>query len=638
MNSLLKFITCGSVDDGKSTLIGHMLYDAKLLFADQKRALELDSKVGSRGGAIDYSLLLDGLMAEREQGITIDVAYRYFTTEHRSFIVADTPGHEEYTRNMAVGASFAELAVILVDATQGVLVQTRRHTRICSLMGIEHFVFAVNKMDLINYDANRFEKIEREIKMMAAEYDYKSIKILPVSATEGDNVTVKSTKMPWYKGESLLTYLENIQVHDDSLEKGFTMPVQRVCRPDRTFRGFQGQIESGQIKVGDEIIALPSNEKAEVKGILDAGKEVTESSRGHAVTISLDREVDVSRGCVLVHNAKPKTGNLFTAKILWMDDTHLVAGKNYLLKLGTKMIPAVVMNIKYKIDVNTGNEVHADAIYKNEIAACDIAVSDKIVFEKFKDNHALGSMILIDRITNMTSACGVIMHALRRTDNLTWHEMDITREFRAQQKGQTPKTIWLTGLSGSGKSTLMNMLGCLDVPTSGTYLLHDQDVSRMSDDELSDIRNREIGFIFQGFNLIQNLTALENVELPLIYRGVGKRERTELSRNALTRVGLEKRMSHKPSEMSGGQQQRVAIARAIAQAPPVILADEPTGNLDSGSTKEIMGILKDLHKEGRTVIIITHDNDIAAQAERVIRIKDGQIEADYVQDTEIYEE
>ena len=408
MNSLLKFITCGSVDDGKSTLIGHMLYDAKLLFADQKRALELDSQVGSRGGAIDYSLLLDGLMAEREQGITIDVAYRYFTTEHRSFIVAHTPGHEEYTRNMAVGASFAELAVILVDATQGVLVQTRRHTRICSLMGIEHFVFAVNKMDLINYDANRFEKIEREIKMMAAEYDYKSIKILPVSATEGDNVTVKSTKMPWYKGESLLTYLENIQVHDDSLEKGFTMPVQRVCRPDRTFRGFQGQIESGQIKVGDEIIALPSNEKAEVKGILDAGKEVTESSRGHAVTISLDREVDVSRGCVLVHNAKPKTGNLFTAKILWMDDTHLVAGKNYLLKLGTKMIPAVVMNIKYKIDVNTGNEVHADAIYKNEIAACDIAVSDKIVFEKFKDNHALGSMILIDRITNMTSACGVL--------------------------------------------------------------------------------------------------------------------------------------------------------------------------------------------------------------------------------------
>ena len=439
MNSLLKFITCGSVDDGKSTLIGHMLYDAKLLFADQKRALELDSKVGSRGGAIDYSLLLDGLMAEREQGITIDVAYRYFTTENRSFIVADTPGHEEYTRNMAVGASFAELAVILVDATQGVLVQTRRHTRICSLMGIEHFVFAINKMDLINYDANRFEKIEREIRMMAAEYDYKSIKILPVSATEGDNVTVKSTKMPWYKGESLLTYLENIQIHDDSIESGFTMPVQRVCRPDRTFRGFQGQIESGKIKVGDEITALPSNEKAEVKGIIDAGKEVTESSRGHAVTISLDREVDVSRGCVLVNNAKPKTGNLFTAKLLWMDDTHLVAGKNYLLKLGTKLIPAVVMNIKYKIDVNTGNEVHADAIYKNEIAACDIAVSDKIVFEKFKDNHALGSMILIDRITNMTSACGVVRKTLVSQDKSQIGKVD--EQVRAGLKGQTPVVV-----------------------------------------------------------------------------------------------------------------------------------------------------------------------------------------------------
>ena len=397
MNSLLKFITCGSVDDGKSTLIGHMLYDAKLLFADQKRALELDSKVGSRGGAIDYSLLLDGLMAEREQGITIDVAYRYFTTENRSFIVADTPGHEEYTRNMAVGASFAELAVILVDATQGVLVQTRRHTRICSLMGIEHFVFAINKMDLINYDANRFEKIEREIKMMAAEYDYKSIKILPVSATEGDNVTVKSTKMPWYKGESLLTYLENIQIHDDSIESGFTMPVQRVCRPDRTFRGFQGQIESGKIKVGDEITALPSNEKAEVKGIIDAGKEVTESSRGHAVTISLDREVDVSRGCVLVNNAKPKTGNLFTAKLLWMDDTHLVAGKNYLLKLGTKLIPAVVMNIKYKIDVNTGNEVFYGRI-KDTFTP--------VIIEKLKEYGAevVGRVVSDDNHEHITAA------------------------------------------------------------------------------------------------------------------------------------------------------------------------------------------------------------------------------------------
>ena len=502
MNSLLKFITCGSVDDGKSTLIGHMLYDAKLLFADQKRALELDSKVGSRGGAIDYSLLLDGLMAEREQGITIDVAYRYFTTKNRSFIVADTPGHEEYTRNMAVGASFAELAVILVDATHGVLTQTKRHTRICSLMGIEHFVFAVNKMDLINYDIDCFEKITREIKKMVAEYDYKSIKILPVSATEGDNITSKSKKILWYDGEPLLTYLENIQIHDDSIEQEFTMPVQRVCRPDSTFRGFQGQIESGKIKVGDEITALPSKEKAKVKMILDAGKEVTQSSHGHAVTISLDNEVDVSRGCVLVHNAKPKTGNLFTTNLLWMDDAPLVAGKNYLLKIGTKMTPAVIMNIKYKIDVNTGNELYSDTIYKNEIAACDIAVSEKIVFEKFKNNHTLGSIILIDRITNMTSACGVITHALRRTDNLTWHEMDVTREFRAQQKNQTPKTIWLTGLSGSGKSTLANEIEKRLVALGKHTMLLDGDNVRMG-------LNKNLGF--KEADRIENIRRIAEV-------------------------------------------------------------------------------------------------------------------------------
>lgn len=456
MNGLLKFITCGSVDDGKSTLIGHMLYDAKLLFADQEKALELDSKVGSRGGAIDYSLLLDGLMAEREQGITIDVAYRYFTTDNRSFIVADTPGHEEYTRNMAVGASFAELAVILVDATKGVLIQTRRHARICSLMGIKHFVFAVNKMDLIDYDFNRFEKIKKEIKMLLSEFDYETIKIIPVSATEGDNITKASVHMSWYKEEILLSYLENIDVKYEDVEKGFTMPVQRVCRPDHTFRGFQGQIESGKIRVGDEITALPSNEKANVRKIINSGAEVETAGKGRAVTIQLDREVDVSRGCVLIRNTKPFLGNLFTVKLLWMDDTNLVAGKNYLLKLGTKKVPAVVMNIKHKIDVNTGNEVSVDAIYKNEIAVCDISVSEKIVFDEFSKNLTLGSFILIDRITHMTSACGVVQHGLRRSDNLTWYNMDITRDKRSSQKGQKAKTIWFTGLSGAGKSTLAN--------------------------------------------------------------------------------------------------------------------------------------------------------------------------------------
>lgn len=456
MRGLLKFITCGSVDDGKSTLIGHMLYDAKLLFADQEKTLILDSKVGSREGKIDYSLLLDGLMAEREQGITIDVAYRYFTTEKRSFIVADTPGHEEYTRNMAVGASFADLAVILLDASQGVLVQTRRHTRICSLMGIRHFVFAVNKMDLIDFDQEKFDDIAAEIKVLMSEFEYDTMTIIPVSATDGDNVTKKSERILWYKGESLLTYLENLDVEADDVEKGFTMPVQRVCRPNHTFRGFQGQIETGSIAVGDEIRVLPSSEKAHVKEIVVGFDRVEKAVKGQAVNICLDKEIDVSRGCVLVKDAQAQIGNMFTVKLLWMDDVSLVAGKNYMLKLGTKRIPAVVMDIKYKIDVNTRERVKAEKIYKNEIVVCEISTSEKIVFDKFSQNPGLGSFILIDRVSHMTSACGVVSKIISRADNLTWQDMSISTEQRANQKGQSPKTIWLTGLSGSGKSTLAN--------------------------------------------------------------------------------------------------------------------------------------------------------------------------------------
>ncbi|MDD5949867.1 MAG: GTP-binding protein, partial [Lachnospiraceae bacterium] len=354
MQGLLKFITCGSVDDGKSTLIGHMLYDAKLLFADQERALELDSKVGSRNGEIDYSLLLDGLMAEREQGITIDVAYRYFSTDNRSFIVADTPGHEEYTRNMAVGASFADLAVILVDASQGVLVQTKRHTRICALMGIKHFVFAVNKMDLVDYDRDTFNQIKKDIRLMTAEYDLDSLYIIPVSATEGDNVTKSSSNMAWFKDDTLLTYLEKVDVRSKREEVGFIMPVQRVVRPDHTFRGFQGQIEAGSVCVGDELTVLPSRETAHVKEILVTDQKAEEACKGQAVTIELDREIDISRGCVLCKDRALQISNLFTSRLLWMDDNRLVAGKNYFLKLGTKLIPATVMNIKYKIDVNEG--------------------------------------------------------------------------------------------------------------------------------------------------------------------------------------------------------------------------------------------------------------------------------------------
>ena len=407
MKGLLKFITCGSVDDGKSTLIGHILYDAKLLYADQKKALELDSKVGSRGGKIDYSLLLDGLMAEREQGITIDVAYRYFTTDNRSFIVADTPGHEEYTRNMAVGASFADLAVILVDASQGVLVQTRRHARICRLMGIRYFVFALNKMDLVGYSEERFNEILAQIKELSEELRLQNVKVIPLSATEGDNVTTKSANIPWYDGEPLLEYLENVDI-DTSNEQGFYMPVQRVCRPDRSFRGFQGQIEAGQISTGDEITALPSGEKVKVKQIYKGSEDVKTAYKGQPVTISLDREVDVSRGCVLVKDTDLAPYKKLTVSLLWTDDTPLAAGKDYLVKLGTKTMAGVVSKINYAIDVNTGEHKPAGSLSKNGIAVCEIILNEAIVADLFEYHKTLGELILIDRVTNMTSACGVV--------------------------------------------------------------------------------------------------------------------------------------------------------------------------------------------------------------------------------------
>lgn len=417
MKGLLKFITCGSVDDGKSTLIGHILYDAKLIYADQEKALELDSKVGSRNGDIDYSLLLDGLMAEREQGITIDVAYRYFTTDNRSFIVADTPGHEEYTRNMAVGASFADLAVILIDASQGVLVQTRRHARICKLMGIRHFVFAVNKMDLVKYSESRFNEIVKQIEELKNELSLDDIYIIPLSATEGDNVTVKSNNIPWYNGVPLLQYLETVDVDSSEEEEGFYLPVQRVCRPDHTFRGFQGQIESGSISVGDEIVTLPSNEKAHVKQILMTNKDVKTAFKGQPVTITLDKEVDVSRGCVITKDTNLASYQELTASILWMDDEQLTAGKDYLVKLGTKTISGIVSEIKYAVDVNTGEHIPADSLTKNGIAVCTILLAEPIAVDLFSKHKTLGELILIDRVSNMTSACGVVDSVEEKADD-----------------------------------------------------------------------------------------------------------------------------------------------------------------------------------------------------------------------------
>jgi len=414
---LLKFITCGSVDDGKSTLIGHILYDSKLLYADQERALILDSQVGSRGGKIDYSLLLDGLMAEREQGITIDVAYRYFTTERRSFIVADTPGHEEYTRNMAVGASFADLSVILVDATRGVLPQTIRHARICALMGIRYFVFAVNKMDLADHSQERFEAISREIEKLCGELKLANMVVIPVSATEGDNITKRSENMPWYKGSVLLSYLESVDTGGGQIETGFYMPVQRVCRPDHTFRGFQGQVESGTVSVNDTLTALPSGEMAIVKAVYVADKQVSSAAVGQPVTVQLDREVDVSRGCVLMRKAELKIVKDFEATLLWMDDQKLVPGKDYWIKIGTKLLPAIVSGIRHKVDINTGALIPVNAAVKNEIIRCEIVMTEPAVLDEFRLHKTLGELILIDRVSHSTAACGVVEAVEKHQDD-----------------------------------------------------------------------------------------------------------------------------------------------------------------------------------------------------------------------------
>ena len=441
-NTLLKFITCGSVDDGKSTLIGHILYDAKLLYADQEQALELDSRTGSRGGKIDYSLLLDGLMAEREQGITIDVAYRYFTTERRSFIVADTPGHEEYTRNMAVGASFADLAVILVDAAKGVLTQTRRHARICALMGIQSFVFAVNKMDLTGYSREVFEIIRRQVEGLQKELGLKDIKLIPLSATEGDNVTEVSARMPWYGGGTLLSYLETVQVEGDRQEEGFYLPVQRVCRPDRTFRGFQGQIETGKIAVGDSVTVLPSGTRANVKRVLTGGGDAEAAVQGQPVTLELDREIDVSRGCVLVRGTQIYAASRFEATLLWMDDEPLTGNRSLFVKVGTQTVPGRIARIAYVVDINTGEYRKAETLEKNEIARCDLELSRPLVADAFSSHRALGELILIDRLTNATSACGVIekVYAARERDTT-----EMTPERRAKLLGQTPYLILTDG-------------------------------------------------------------------------------------------------------------------------------------------------------------------------------------------------
>ncbi|MFM2256893.1 MAG: sulfate adenylyltransferase subunit CysN [Pseudomonadota bacterium] len=463
--SMLRFITCGSVDDGKSTLIGRLLYDSKMIFEDQLANLESDSKrVGTQGDEIDFALLVDGLAAEREQGITIDVAYRFFTTEKRKFIVADCPGHEQYTRNMVTGASTADLAVILIDARKGVLPQTRRHSYLCKLLGIRNILLAVNKMDLVDYGQPVFDQIVSDYRSFAGSIGITEFTAIPISGFKGDNITSASPNMPWYQGRSLIDHLETVKLDNDGEQASpFRLPVQWVNRPNLDFRGFAGQIASGTIRKGDAVRILPSGKTSSVSRIVTLDGDLDEAVAGQSVTICLADEVDCSRGNVIAAaDAPPQTADQFEANLVWMADEPMIPGRAYWLKLGTQMVSATVQQPKYQVNVNavgsSDEQLAAKTLELNAIGVAVVTTERQLVFEPYSDNRTLGGFILIDKLTNATVAAGMLNFSLRRAENIHWQAIDIDRDAHARQKGQQSRLLWFTGISGSGKSTIANLV------------------------------------------------------------------------------------------------------------------------------------------------------------------------------------
>jgi bifunctional enzyme CysN/CysC len=458
--SLLRFITCGSVDDGKSTLIGRLLYESNMIFEDQLAALEADSKqVGTRGDEIDFALLVDGLSAEREQGITIDVAYRYFSTDKRKFIVADTPGHEQYTRNTVTGASTADLAVILVDARKGVLTQTRRHSYLVALLGIRRIVLAINKMDLVDYSRQIEANIEHDYREFAARIGLEDVTCIPMSAVYGDNVVAPSANMPWYNGPTLMHHLENVAVGDDLAAKPFRLPVQWVNRPNPDFRGFAGLIVSGAVRVRDAVRVLPAGRQSHIARIIGAGRDLESAVAGQSVTVTLADDIDVSRGDVLAAAAAPPAvADQFEATIVWMHERPMLQGRSYVMKIGTQTVSATVAPLKYRVNVDTLEHLAAKKLELNDIGVCALELSRPVVFEPYTETRDLGGFILIDRISNATVGAGLLHFALRRSDNVHWQAFDVDKQARADMKGQRPCVIWFTGLSGAGKSTIANLL------------------------------------------------------------------------------------------------------------------------------------------------------------------------------------
>jgi len=458
--SLLRFITCGSVDDGKSTLIGRLLYESKLIFEDQLAALEADSKkVGTQGGDIDFALLVDGLAAEREQGITIDVAYRFFSTDRRKFIVADTPGHEQYTRNMATGASTADLAIILVDARKGVLQQTRRHSYIVSLLGIRHVVLAVNKMDAVGYGHEVFEAIVSEYREFARLLGLEDVTAIPMSALKGDNVTEASERMPWYYGQTLMQHLEAVEIDEDLQHRSFRLAVQWVNRPDQDFRGFAGMIASGIVCTGDAVRVLPSGRQSKVCRIVTQDGDLQQAVAGQSVTLTLEHEIDVSRGDVIAAaSSPPGVADQFQATVIWMHEEHMLPGRPYLMKIGTRLLNASVTDLRHRVNVNTMEHVAAKQLELNEIGVCNISTDRSIPFDAYAENRDTGGFIFIDKLTNDTVGAGLIHFALRRSENVHWQALDVNKRARASLKGQKACVLWFTGLSGAGKSTIANLV------------------------------------------------------------------------------------------------------------------------------------------------------------------------------------
>ena len=487
--TLLRFITCGSVDDGKSTLIGRLLYDSKLILEDQMESLVDDSrKVGTQGDDIDFALLVDGLAAEREQGITIDVAYRYFNTETRKFIVADTPGHEQYTRNMATGASTAELAIILIDARKGILTQTRRHSYIVSLLKVPHVILAINKMDLVDYDQAVFDRISAEYREFARSIGLTDVSCIPISALKGDNVMEASAATPWYRGPALMQSLETVDVAVKDLSKPFSFPVQWVNRPNLDFRGFSGTIAGGVVAVGDEIVALPSARTSKVTRIVTYDGDLDRAEAGQAVTLVLADEIDISRGDVIAApKNRPEVTDQFMAHLLWMTDEPMLPSRPYLLKTTNRTVSASITALKHKVNVNTLAEEAGRSLTINEVGVCNLALEAPIAFDTFADNHLLGSFVLIDRITNGTVAMGMIDHGLRRAENIHWQAQTVDKDARSRLKRQKPAVLWFTGLSGSGKSTIANLV------EQRLYLRENHTVI-LDGDNVRHGLNRDLGF------------------------------------------------------------------------------------------------------------------------------------------------